>query len=93
MAREPKPDRPISLLETGATDMDFVWRKIAAAGDMKSAIKHFLDWWDWYDPKDGTDRGVALVKELRETMEAYLNCSPNSPTSSSPEPLGSRSSS
>lgn len=79
--------------------MDFVWRKIAAAGDMKSAIKRALA-----EAQSGTasPHGVgstrkaswvylssARVRELREAMEAYLNCLPTQSTSSSPEPSAS----
>jgi hypothetical protein len=53
------------------TDVAYLQRKILAAGEMKSAIKHFLD-------RVETDSGTSLmyelnIAELKIRMEEYLN--------------------
>lgn len=64
----------ISGTEIRGEDIEYLQRKISLAGEMKTSIKRFLDWWDHYDPNDETKDGVKRVKELRKAMENYLNC-------------------
>ena len=49
------------------TKDDYMWLKISAAGEMKTAIKRFLS--DFEEGKDTKKR----IKELRKSLEKYLN--------------------
>lgn len=63
--------RPIEGYE-GGVDIAYLQRKISAAGEMKSAIKWFLDWWD-NEFAEATAYGDSKVKRLRKSMVDYLN--------------------
>jgi hypothetical protein len=55
----------------GDVDIDFLWRKISAAGEMKTAIKRFLS--DWDAEPDYRHAFTGRVAALRKAMEDYLN--------------------
>lgn len=68
MAREL---RDINSNHEGEPDLAFLQRKIAAAGEMKTAIKRFLDLCD-----EGGSCPVCTTprtRPLRKAMEDYLN--------------------
>lgn len=62
--------RDISDHPSELVDMQFLQRKISAAGEMKSAIKHFID---PYDTENTTTDFEPLVAKMRKAMEGYLN--------------------
>lgn len=62
--------------EISSEDMDYLQRKLSAAGEMKTAIKRLLEdekqtygsngmWVHWFSEK--------RIKDLRKSMENYLN--------------------
>jgi len=85
MAKKKKGQRtlePISQNYSGPfseTELQYLQRKISCAGEMKSKVRRFLDWWDWQSEDDTTGQGVILVEDLRKAMEDYLNCVPATP--------------
>lgn len=67
-------------------ELKYLWNKISAAGEMKSAIKRFLDTYDRDIDLDDYETVVkhrkelkGRVKNLRKAMENYLNCIPRPP--------------
>ncbi len=78
MAREL---RDITANHQGELDLAYLQRKLAAAGEMKTAIKRLLELWSDHDTHafgSAEGRGERMLvrkrmKELRKAMEAYLN--------------------
>lgn len=55
-------------------DIPALQKKIALAGEMKTAIKSFLDWQEHHDQRPAMTReGKSKVRALRKAMENYLN--------------------
>lgn len=54
----------------------YLQKKISLAGEMKTSIKRFLDWWEFKTEDDTTKEGVKRVSSLKKAMEDYLNCEP-----------------
>lgn len=56
-------------------ELRYLQRKIANAGEMKTAIKRFLDVWPLAESDAKADRDAVKkrVRELKKAMEAYLN--------------------
>jgi len=69
--------RDISEMED--PDMAAIQRKISAGGEMKTAIKRFLESWDGWEAGMGRmephpPKGVRQrTKELRKAMEGWCN--------------------
>lgn len=59
----------------GELEIDFLQRKISAAGEMKTAIKKYLDTMDdmFCGHCNCGDDIEAKTARLRKAMEAYLN--------------------
>lgn len=74
------PKRSISEFG-GNPDLEFLQRKISAAGEMKTAIKKFLDEFEYMNRNHDLEKCYAdecqsvfkRIKKLKKSMEDYLN--------------------
>ena len=74
------PPSEIAEMDLETHDVLACWRKVSAGAEMKTAIRRFLEDWDFYGPKlvpgpfTGDKKSIRnRVRELRKAMEAWNN--------------------